>query len=246
VLSFDTPSWNRPLDHVLLPRLRAAGHPVDPANVQRVTYPSGNDQVAGVVTQIQSAVLRFRQSGVTHVIVLDANGSMTLHMLNSMRGQRYFPRLGVNSATGVEALYTNYAQSSKSFNGAVGLGWSPVLDLPPGRGDRYNTPATKTCIRMIEKRTGQRFADTNAAVVALGYCDELYLLADALNHVGTVVTRVAASAFIESLHARFRSAATYGLFFSPSRHDGVEYGYDLHFDSGCGCVKYSRGPFRIP
>ena len=246
IISFDTSSWNTPLDHQLLPGLARAGHPVDPTNVQRVTYPSDTNQVGSSVADIQSAVLKFRQNNVTHVIVLDGNGSLTLHMLNNMRGQHYYPRLGVNSASGVEALYTQYAEDAKSFNGAVGLGWLPVLDLPAGAGDRYNTSQTKGCISMVEKRTGQQFADTNAASVALGYCDELYLLADAINHSAGSLSRTGVSAAIEALHGSFSASGTRGLFFSPARHDGIQYGYDLSFDSGCGCVKYGRGPFPIP
>jgi hypothetical protein len=246
IISYDTPQWNIPLDRVMLPGLRAAGHPVDPANVQRIAYPSDSDQVAGSVAQIQSAVLKFRQNGVTHVIVLDANGSMTLHMLNNMRGQQYYPRLGVNSATGVQALYDGYKQDPKSFSGAVGLGWSPTLDLPQGKSDGYFTKRTTDCIKMVERRTGQRFADTNSASIALGYCDQLYLLAAAIDRAVGGVNRAAAAAAIEGLGGAFAAAGTRGVYFSPSRHDGIEYGYDMRFEASCSCVKYVRGPFHIP
>ena len=246
IISFDTSSWNTPLDHVMLPMLRQAGHPVDPANVQRITYPSDTNQVAGSVADIQSAVLKFRQNGITHVIVLDGNGSMTLHMLNNMRGQHYYPRLGVNSATGVEVLATQYHEDAQSFNGAVGLGWLPILDLPPGDGDKYFTSHTKDCIRMVEKRTGQKFADVNAASVALGYCDQLYLLASGINRAVGVLNRDAVSTALEALGGSFPAAGTHGVYFSPTRHDGIEFGYDLKYDADCGCTKYVRGPFRIP
>lgn len=246
IISFDTPSWNTPLDHVMLPALKQAGHPVDPDNVERVAHPSDTNGIASSVAQIQSAVLKFRQNGVTHVIVLDGNGSMTLHMLNNMRSQHYYPRLGVNSATGVEVLATQYHEDAQSFNGAVGLGWLPILDLPAGKGDGYFTSHTQDCIHTIERRTGQHFADTNAAAVALGYCDQLYLLADAINAAGSVVNRDAASAAIEALGGKFPAAGTRGVFFSPSRHDGIEFGYDLSFDMSCRCTKYVTGPFRIP
>ena len=246
IISFDTPSWNTPLDHVMLPMLKQAGHPVDPDNVERVAHPSDTNGVAASVAQVQSAVLKFRQNGVTHVIVLDGNGSMTLHMLNNMRSQHYYPRLGVNSATGMEVLATQYHEDAQSFNGAAGVGWLPILDLPAGKGDKYFTPETQDCIHMIEKRTGQRFADTNAASVALGECDQLYLLAHAINAAGKVVNRDTASAAIEALGGKFPAAGTHGVFFSPTRHDGIEFGYDLSFDMSCRCTKYVAGPFRIP
>jgi len=246
ILSFDTPHWSDPLHHVMLPALARAGHPVDSTNVQEVAYPQGTNGIGSTIAQIQSAVLKFRQNGITHVIILDGNGSMTLYALNNMRGQHYYPRLGVNSATGVEVLATQYHSDAQSFNGAVGLGWGPQLDLPQGQGDKYSTPHTKACIKMVEKRTGQQFPDTNSASIALGYCDELYLIADAINGAGAVVDRDAAAVAIEALRGTFPASGTYGVFFSPTRHDGIEYGYDLKFDLGCTCTKYTRGPFRIP
>jgi ABC-type branched-subunit amino acid transport system substrate-binding protein len=246
IISFDTPNWSVPLHHVMLPALARAGHPVDPTNVQEVAYPQGTNGIGATIAQIQSAVLKFRQNGVTHVVILDGNGSMTLYMLNNMRGQHYYPRLGINSATGAEVLATQYHSDAQSFNGAVGLGWGPLLDLPQGQGDKYFTPHTKACINMVEKRTGQQFADTNSASIALGYCDELYLIADAINGAGAVVNRDAAALAIEALRGTFPASGTYGVYFSPTRHDGIEYGYDLKFDISCTCTKYTRGPFHIP
>jgi hypothetical protein len=246
VLSFDTLNWSQPLRHVMLPALARAGHAVDPSDVQEVAYPSQTTDIGSTVTQIQSAVLRFRQDGVTHVIVLDGNGSMTLYMLNNMRGQHYYPRLGINSATGAETLATQYHQDTQSFNGAVGIGWLPLLDLPPGIGDKHFTSRTKDCITMIEKRTGQSFPDTNSASIALAYCDELHLIADAAAKAGPVINRDTASAAIESFRGNFPTVGSLGLYFSPTQHDGIEYGYDLEFDESCACTKYVRGPYRIP
>lgn len=247
IMSFDTPNWSDPLYHVMLPALARAGHPVDAADVQEVAYPAQSQDVTSTVAQIQSAVLKFRQDGVTHVIVLDSNGSMTLHMLNTMRGQRYFPRLGINTATGAEVLATQYHEDSQAFNGAVGLGWSPLIDLPAGNAsNKYFTSRTKACITMVEKRTGQHFADTNSASIALGYCDEIGLIAEAINKAGSVINRDTATAAIDALHGSFPAAGSYGLYFSPTRHDGVEFGYDLAFDHACTCTKYVRGPYRIP
>jgi ABC-type branched-subunit amino acid transport system substrate-binding protein len=246
IISFDTPNWSVPLHSVFLPALGRAGHPVNSADVQEVAYPSQTNQIGNSVAQIQSAVLRFRQDGVTHVIVFDGNGSMTLHMLNNMRGQRYYPRLGINSATGAQVLANSYHEDSRSFNGAVGLGWLPLLDLPGGAGDKYFRSATQDCIRMVEKRSGQHFADTNAASFATGYCDELGLIADSINKSGPIVNRDTARAAIEALRGGFPAAGTYGVYFSPAQHDGIDYGYDLRFDTSCNCTKYVNGPFRIP
>jgi ABC-type branched-subunit amino acid transport system substrate-binding protein len=246
ILGFDTPSWTTPLTHVLLPALKAAGYSVSPNDIRMVAYPSGTNGVGTSVSQIQAAVLRFRQDQVTHVIDLDAQGSMTLYMLQNMRAQNYYPRLGINSASGAQQLSANYAHDAQSFNGAVGLGWSPIEDLPDGGADKLMGPGTTACINNIERRTGQKFSNANAAAVALGYCDELYLLADAINRAGPTVNRASVSAAIESMGGSFPAAGSHQLFFGPSRHDGVEDGYDLEFDESCTCAKYVRGPFAIP
>jgi hypothetical protein len=234
------------LTHVLLPKLKQAGYTVATNDIQEVTYPSSEGQVGNSTAGIQAAVLRFRQDNVSHVIVLDQNGSMTLYMLQNMRAQRYYPRLGINSATGAEALYTNYAQDAQSFNGAVGLGWIPTEDLPAGASGKYLTSHTTACIKMIEKRTGQKFSDPNAASIALGYCDKLYLVADAINMTAartSTIDRATVTATLNALQGRFTPSGSAGLYFSPAQHDGIEYGYDLEFDSKCLCSKYVSGPF---
>ncbi|HEU5033256.1 MAG TPA: hypothetical protein VFT62_00700 [Mycobacteriales bacterium] len=245
IIGYDTPNWTTPLRHVMLPALARAGHPVATADVQLIQYPQDNSQIAPAVAQIQSAVLKFRQDNVSHVIVLDANGSMMLQLLQNARGQRYYPRFGVNTATGIEALATTGAVSTKQFNGAVGLGWSPTLDLPSGKDDQYLGPATTYCIKTVEKRTGQHFDSTNAAAIALGYCDGLYLLRDVINRAGSVLNQQTARASLEALGAAFKPASMAAAYFSPSRHDGLQVGYDLVWNNACSCTRYV-GQHNIP
>jgi hypothetical protein len=245
IIGYDTPTWTRPLRQVMLPALARLGHPVADADIQLIQYPTDNSQIAPAVAQIQAAVLKFRQDRVSHVIVLDANGSMMLQLLQNARGQRYFPRFGINTATGVEALSTTGAVSTKQFNGAVGLGWAPTLDLPTGQADRYLGPSTKACIKMVERRTGQRFTSTNAASIALSHCDGLYLLRAVLNSAGPVLNQQTGRAALEALGSRFQPAEIAATFFSPTRHDGLERGYDMVWNNGCSCVRYV-GQHNIP
>ena len=238
VIGYDTPSWSTPLRNVMLPALARAGYPVASSDVQLILYPQDNSQVAPAVTQIQGAVLRFRQDNVTHLIVLDANGSMTLQLMQNARGQHYRPRFGVNTATGMEALSTTGAVDTSQFNGAVGLGWSPTLDLPDGKSDPYLSSRTKACITMIEKRTGQQFASTNAASIALDECDALYLLRQAADRAGPILNQNTIRAAIEGLGHSFTPSGVATAFFSPARHDSLETGYDMTWDNGCSCARY--------
>jgi nitrite reductase/ring-hydroxylating ferredoxin subunit len=94
VLSIATPEWSRPLHSAFLPALRAAGYSVSPQDIYQVPRPSGTSQEGSVLSSIASAELRFRQDGVTHVILLDANGDLLLFFSRDAGSQHYYPRFG--------------------------------------------------------------------------------------------------------------------------------------------------------
>lgn len=238
VLSLDTATWNRPLDKVLLPALARAGRPVDKNLVVRVHNPASNSELGQTVGDIQNATLRFRNAGVTHVIILDATAFITLTFLNNTRQQRYFPRLGANSATGMQALHDAGAVDPQQFNGAVGIGWFPTLDLPRGKADQYLTSATKECLENNKKRTGQTFTSTNAASLALIACDTINAVAAAADKAGSVINVNTGRAALESIGGGLRTANLPQVFLGPGRHDGLEVAFDLFWDTTCTCAKY--------
>lgn len=246
ILSYDDPSWNRPLDRVMLPGLGRAGYPVDPSLVYRVYKPVIQTEMARTAGEVQNAIVRFRQSGVTHVILLDASGTLTIAYAAGARNQRYLPRLGVNSASGMQALYDSKVLDAQQLNGAVGLGWFPSIDLPAGQGDRYLSGAAKQCRDIIQRRTGQTFTSTNAASLALVACDQIFLVATAINRTGGTVTRNTTRAALEALGGGFTPALIPAALFSPSRHDGLQRGFDMAWDSQCGCTQYRDAGHDIP
>ena len=245
IISLKEPTFERPLTRVLLPGLARAGQPVDPNLVFRIQRAATPSQAGQTAADVQSATLRFRDAGVTHVIVLDATAFVALTFFNSARNQRYFPRIGANSGTGLQALFDAGVVDAQQLNGAVGLGWLPILDLPAGQGDRYLGPATKACLDNNKKRTGQTFTSTNAAIIALAACDSINAIAATINKAGPTINVNTGRAAIESLGGSLRPAAVPRLFFGPGRHDGLETGFDLAWDSGCRCVKYRDQGHKI-
>lgn len=208
--------------------------------------PDNQADVARTANGVQAAVLRFRQSGVSHVITLDASGTMTIAYSAVARNQRYFPRLAINSTNAVQALYDSKVLAAEQLNGAVGLGWFPSIDLPAADGARYLGRATQDCLEIIRRRTGQTFDSTNAASLALVACDQLFLTARAIERAGPVLNRDTARAGLESLGGGFAPALLPASFFSSSRHDGLQLGYDMAWDGGCGRVRYRDGGHPIP
>jgi len=246
VLGWDFPDFKRPRDRVLLPALARSGHPVDPELVIGIQGTNGNQDAGRFAAEVSSAVLRFKGAGVTHLIILDSDGIITLTYTKNAENQNYFPRLGITSANGVQALYDAGIFAAKPFNGAMGVGWKPMLDLPQGQGARHLTSATKECIAVIKKRTGVEYTDPNAASGALAVCDMIYGIAAGYNRAGPILNVTTGVRGLESLGGSFRPAAVPKTFLGPGRHDGLETGFDLFWDTTCTCIKYRDNGHRIP
>lgn len=246
VLGVNTPSWTRPLNSVLLPALKAAGHAVDPRDVRMIYNPGSTAEDSITLRDISNAVLKFRQDGVTHVILLDTGGQLLLYFGKDAASQHYYPRYGVHSGSGVQAIYDTGLVTNQQLNGAVGFAWNPSLDLSATAADKYSNASTKHCLQVMKQRTGQTYTSTNAASLALSYCDELYLIADAINHAGPVINLQTVMAAIDGLRSGFLPASFPTSYFGPGRHDGVETGWDQKWDSTCKCNKFVTAPYRIP
>jgi hypothetical protein len=245
ILSVDVPEWERPLQKVLLPSLARVGHPVAAADVVRVHNPNSNAEAGQTVNDVQGATLKFRGDNVTHVIILDANASLTLLFGKDAESQGYFPRYGANSATGMQALFDAGVLDNRALNGAVGLGWLPSLDLPAAAGRKYANAATTYCLKVMKDRTGQTFDSTNAASIALSYCDMGFLLAKGLADAGPSLTKDTVRRAIEALGSSFPSAGLPESFYGRGRHDNAQRGFDMMWNTGCSCAEY-KGSHEIP
>jgi len=247
ILGWAFAQWVRPQDRVMLPALARIGRPVDPELVIRLSEPkNGNADAGQFAAEVSSAVLRFKGAGVTHVIMLDSGGIITLTFTKNAENQGYFPRLGINTAAGLQYLSSLPGSDTKAYAGAIGLGWKPTLDLPRGQGDRYLTSATTECLKIISKRTGQNFTDTNAASVALSVCDAIFGVAEAFKRAGPVLNVSTGVRGLESLGNSFRAASVPKVFLGPGRHDGLELGFDMAWDTACRCIKFKDNGHRIP
>jgi hypothetical protein len=238
ILSLDTPQWERPLQSTLLPALARAGHSVDKADVVRVHSPKSQAEIGQSVNDVQGSVLKFRADNVTHVILLDANGSLTLLFAKPAQGQHYYPRLGINSATGAQALADAGVIGNDQLNGAMGVGWIPRVDLPASVGPKYDSAASRYCLKVMHDRTGNDYTST-AAATAFGICDMGHLLVAGVRAAGTSITNASVRRGLESLGTSFASAALPEEFYGPGRHDGTQRGFDMRWDTSCTCATYT-------
>lgn len=245
VLTINYPYWNRSVNKVLLPALAKSGHPVASSDIYRVTYPQTTTDEARTVSDIQGAVLHFRSDGVTHVIFTDPSGVLTLIFSRNAGSQHYYPRYGVSSGSGMQALVTAGDVDPTTLRGAIGLGWAPSLDLQPSAASHYTTPATAKCLQVM-KQGGFTFPDVNSEGIALSICDQLFFLADVLDRAAPNFTLNGELNAVAGIGSTFHAAADPLSFVSATRHDALQEGWDMEWNTSCNCARYIGNGYQIP
>jgi hypothetical protein len=238
IMGYNLQAYERPLNNVLLPALKAAGYPVKPENIARITAPTSSAEQGLAIAEVQNTVLKFRQNGVTHLIFIGTGGGLTFVFATGAKNQSYYPRYGVTSGSGLQGLYDAGEFTDKELAGAVGTGWAPSIDLTTAAGDKYANAATRHCLAVLKQRTGQQYASTNEASIALGQCDEINLIAEAIRKAGDLINLSTGRAAIEGLGNNVQLASRPAYFFGPDRHDGPELSWDMRWDTPCKCARY--------
>jgi hypothetical protein len=241
----DQPAWDDTMSKVVMPGLRAIGVHVDPQDVQRWHFPSSSSENAAAVSQINGAILRFRTDNVTHVLPMDVNSIG--FFAAPAEAQRFRPRYGLSTVTTTEAYAGNlipYVQ----LNGAIGLGWSPAVDLPQAASGApaYVGPGRAHCLSVMQA-AGFSFTSISTQAVALVACDFVYSIRDAVNAIpaGQPIDAVSYMKAVEGFGDRFQIAALPRARFAPGKHYAVDTGWRWVFDAACKCMAYVGAPFKL-
>ncbi len=244
VLSYEPQYFKNGVTNSLLPALRAAGHPVDSAHVFFVPLAESQSDLSRTVAGIKSATLRMQQDGVTHLVFNDGNGLLLGLFGSNAQSQQYFPRFGVTSGAGPQAIHDAGLVKAEQLNGMAGNGWLPTIDLPAADGSKLATPATARCLDIMKRRTGQTYTSTNAASIALIECDSFFLFVAALSRAPSL-SPAGLVAGMESLGSSYTSALLPASFLSGKQHDNAVRAYDQNWVASCTCVQYSS-PRSVP
>ena len=244
VITYDTPSFTRSLRNVILPALRAAGHPAADADVIQVRKVQQQSDTAGTTAQIKSAVLRLQSDGVTHVVLGDASAFIMEFFAANARTQGYYPRLGVTSGAAPQAVYDAGLATAQQLNGLSGNGWLPTLDVPVADGDKLTNSETKRCLGILKRRTGQTYTSTNAATIALADCDSVFMFQKAMALATSLSPKGLLDGF-DKLAGTYVSPTVGPTFVSARQHDTAVRAWDLNWVPSCTCVRYSAER-RVP
>ncbi len=232
----------------MVPALRDLGITVAAEDIRRV---APNERVSDTGPQaaaVSSAVLKLRSDGVTHVIVFDERGLLTLFFMQNAEAQGYRPRYGLNSQNGPQALMDGSGLPKRQLVGSKGIGWIPSLDLQAAQNPRtgpYSNDARRRCYDLLTSK-GQSFSDANAESLAMAICTELWLMRDAIKASGNVLNRAGFMDGVAKLGSSFQSTGGFANRFSATQHDGGAAVRHYGFDEGCGCMKYTGGNVNVP
>lgn len=189
-----------------------------------VTY-ANNVQDAFAATQ--SAVLKFKSEGVTHVYGASVVFMQAAEQQSYRPRYAYLPNLGAFGAANAPPA---------QMRGALTVGWSPARDVnaPQDPGDN---PGSKRC-RAVMTAAGLNMENRSSLASMLNYCDGVYSFRDAQNAGGSVGVAALRQGF-ESLGTRFPTALSFRATLGPNRHHGVNAVRDMAYDSACSCLVYT-------
>ena len=228
ILRWDLPEFERLSEKVFRPRLRA--HGVNVVAEYRIDMPQTSTQAANAAGQASSAVLEFRQKGVTHVLFVPSGGAIPLVFLPAAASQGYYPPYGMASTDAPWFLAQNFPEEQLRDSHVVG--WAPLLD---GDQDVVRTASYRRCRAALAtaKLTWDPYLEP--------FCDGLYFMQQALRDAPAVSVGSLRSG-AERIGSSFESPYVFRTRFGP-RHDGPMQARILRYDTSKGHFVYRGAPF---
>jgi hypothetical protein len=221
--SFDTPG-----DQSRAKALQAALHHHGYDNVYVEKYSS---DLTALPAATQSAVLRFKAEGVTHVF-----GANVLFYQDA-QSQGFHPRYAVDDTANTVQLMAQNAPQAQ-LHGALGGGY-----LPMSEDDSFTagTAAARRCLGLMSK-AGIDVTDRFAVTYMLAICDRFWVLERALKAGGTL-SPLSFLSGLGRLPAGIDSAGTYAM--TLVRRDGAFRLRAFTYVDSCTCFRLtgSATPF---
>ena len=235
LVRFDAPVFQRISDGVLKPRMRSKG-----LEFEEEIAISSPESVAGfssASSQISNAILRLRDSGVTHVMFLENAGILPFLFMPAAESQGYRPRYGLSS-NDIPATQEGQVPPEQLV-GSVGVGWLPGSDVgndnyPPGNA------VHDMCLAI-----GRKADVSESGFYLQPPCDTLLFLRTVLDRA-TDLTTEGIRAAVEQLGTSYGSPVTFATAFGPGRYDGATRYRILFFDTGCSCYKFTGSQRPVP
>jgi len=242
IVTWDHPDFRTAVRDGMVPELAKLGF--KPKVVSYVKVPASYADAGGTSASVSSAVLKFRQEGVTHVFIADGPAGVALGLvitalwIKAAGSQGYYPRYGFNDLNGPQAALDAHLWGPDDVRGARVVTASNADD----RTDAGVAPnrARIACLALM-RRHGMPMDNIEAKFAMIHACDNIWFLRAVLGTARAPVNRDRFVALTEALGTTYRGPATYRNELSPTRHGGVAGFRRMALDDGCGCYKYISG-----
>lgn len=223
-------------EKALAAALKARGITV--AAEQAVHYPQTTAEVSTTVADAQSAQVRFRSRGVTHILAVD-DGIPEAGFALSASSQGYHPLYGwvsTQSLTNLIGLVPEDQLKDSHF-----VGWYPALDVT--RADQLPA-STKACFSFMTSH-GQPTDTGNRKLTAVSVCEAIYFLEAAMKASSGSYDRLGLMNGARLIGSTYTPTATFALKITAKQGDGVAVVRDGEYDTGCKCFLYFGSPTRL-
>jgi hypothetical protein len=238
IITWDNANYRAGVNRGYLPALKKLGLT---APVSYVQIPQTVGNVSDSSAAVSSAVLKFRQAGIDHVLIQDGPagvfglGGLTLLFLQNAKSQQYFPRYGFN-ANNVPG-FSIYPSDEQHGMLALDYGdYMPIQD----QGISPN-PARTRCLAIM-KKYGVTANDQTTYATAAEACETIWFIETLLKRAPEPTLRGAIAA-AEGLGTSFASTRVYGTRLGSGRHDGADLARNAKYDDACQCMKYTSRPY---
>lgn len=195
------------------------------AVAEKVTY-EGN--LSAGLAATQSAILRFKAAGITHVF-----GASTFFLAGA-ENQNYRPRYAYIPGLGRLGVQNS---PPAQMAGAMTIGWQPVSDVESAQ-DPGDTPGAKACRAAFARH---KVAISSRPDLALAYtvCDSFFFLEAGLN-AGNEASAPGLQKGVDSLGDVWKAALTFTTLLKAGHHASGDAVRDMVYDKPCGCLVYAN------
>lgn len=234
LLTFDQPNFQRAVKNHLKPALQRIGLAL--TDEVALAYPQSTSGQGALAAAISNAVLRFRQNGVTHVLITDVSALTTVLFAQAASNQGYYPRYGWLSPNGGQAA-ADLISDKRALEGAVELGWYPSIDLNAANQDVIPAGAKK-CADLF-RANGYQPQSRNEETVLQLQCEIFFFSQRAM----TQTSELTAQSFVTALRGISGSqppASTYKIDLKGAPAGAAAYRVQ-RWKTDCRCFKPEDG-----
>ena len=247
IITWDATNYRISLEHGFLPALKKVG--VTPATQPvYVHVPQSFNDLGGMNSSVNSAVLKFADLGITHVMIVDgaagvcAGACLGYQFMNQAESQQYRPRYGFNEY--------NYADSSvgtlypaRQMPRSVAVVWSDDEEADDV-GWRPN-PARERCYKLMRDK-GVPMENDNQLQSARAACEQLWFMRAVVAKMGNaVLNNDNFMSAVNTMGTSFQPIDTYLSRLTATQHDGASAVRNQAFFESCTCFQYTSNPYLV-